>query len=62
MINCEEVNILFSRDPTDTTCFFNPHLENFYIQILAKDFPKVDTSTVLVDFFKAQSSASYENS
>jgi hypothetical protein len=29
MINCKEVDLLFPRYPTDTTCFFNPCFRKF---------------------------------
>jgi hypothetical protein len=57
MINCKEVDLLFSHFPTDTTCMFNPCLDQFYAQMLGKNYPNINTSTVSVNHFKAQRSA-----
>jgi hypothetical protein len=55
-INCKEVNVLFPYFPTDTTCFFNPCLENFYVNYNGRNYPNISTSTVSVDFYKVQRS------
>jgi hypothetical protein len=57
MINCKEVDLLFPHYPTDTTYQFNPCLEQFYVQMLGKNYPNINTSMVSVDHFKAQRSA-----
>jgi hypothetical protein len=73
MIDCNEVDVLFPRYPTDTTCFFNPCLENFVVRFNGRNYPNTNTSTVSEDFFKEERSTcildgvwkcteSYENS
>jgi hypothetical protein len=46
LINCKEVDLLFPRYPTDTTCFFNPCLENFSVKFNGRNYPNNSTSTV----------------
>jgi hypothetical protein len=57
MMNCKEVDLLFPHCPTDTTCMLNPCLDQFYVQMLGKNYPNINTSTVSVDHFKSQRSA-----
>jgi hypothetical protein len=49
--------VLFPRYWSDTTCFFNPYLENFCVTLNSKNYPNNNTSTVSVDFFKLQRDA-----
>jgi hypothetical protein len=56
MINCKEVDVLFSPYPTDTTCFFNLCLENFVVRFNGKNYQNITTSAISVDFYKAQRS------
>jgi hypothetical protein len=52
--NAKELVFLYPRTAFDMTCFCNPILDSYYVQIQNENYPSVSTSTVSPDFYNQQ--------